>query len=261
MSRSASSHVARSVAAATPSLPDPEAAVNAAPAGVDWGRVERILRCQLFRVLYLYGPPGIGKTWAAYHLAPSPNGVLSVSLTEDTPAMELRGHYVQTARGMEWQDGNFIAAMRRGATLVVNEPTHSADDVRSFMHPVLESPETAELTLPTGEVVKPASGFRVILTDNLPPEELPEALRSRINARLHILRPHPSALARLSPDLRRAAEATFDLEEARRVSLREWLALEEARHELGLEEAAIAVFGDERGPQLLDALELGAAEG
>ena len=174
--------------------------------------------------------------------------------------MELRGHYVQTERGMLWQDGNFVAAMRRGATLVVNEPTHSSDDVRSFMHPVLESPETAELTLPNGDVVKPAPGFRVILTDNLPPEDLPEALRSRVNARLHITHPHPSALARLSPAIRRAAEATLGLEEERRVSLREWLTLEDARHELGLELAAIAVFGDERGPQLLDALELGEAE-
>jgi MoxR-like ATPase len=263
MSSSTKSRRARAKAAPAPSVPEPSAndAASTPPAGVDWKRVERILHCLLFRVLYLHGPPGIGKTWAAYHLAPSPNGVLSVSLTEDTPAMELRGHYVQTPRGMEWRDGNFVAAMRRGATLVVNEPTHAADDVRSFMHPVLESPETAELTLPTGEVVKPAPGFRVILTDNQPPEDLPEALRSRINARLHILRPHPSALARLSPEIRRAAEATFDLEEARRVSLREWLMLEAARHELGLDEAAIAVFGDERGPQLLDALELCAAEG
>ena len=100
----------------------------------------------------------------------------------------------------------------------------------------------------------------MILTDNLPPEDLPEALRSRVNARLHITHPHPSALARLSPGIRRAAEATLGLEEERRVSLREWLTLEDARHELGLELAAIAVFGDERGPQLLDALELGEAE-
>jgi len=198
----------------------------------------------------------VGKTWAAYHLAPNPNGVLAVSLSEDTPAMELRGHYVQTEHGMVWQDGNFVRAMRRGATLVINEVTHSADDVRSLMHPVLESPETAEMTLPNGEVVKPAAGFRVILTDNLPPEDLSLALRSRIEARLHITVPHPSALARLSPDLRRAAEATLGLEDERRVSLREWLNLERVRGELGLELGAVAVFGDERGPQLLDALEL-----
>lgn len=228
--------------------------------GVDWELVEKVIRSLLFRVIYLHGPPGVGKTWAAYHMHGNPAGVLSVSLTEDTPAMELRGHYVMGPDGMQWRDGNFTRAMRLGATLVVNEASHAADDVRTFMHPVLESPETAEMTLPNGDTVKPAPGFRVILTDNLPPEELPEALRSRFQARLHILQPHPTALARLSPDLRRAALLGFDLEESRRVSLREWLILEEARHELGLETAAIAVFGDERGPQLLDALELGASD-
>jgi MoxR-like ATPase len=214
--------------------------------GVDWSAVEKILQCSVFRVLYLHGPPGVGKTWAAYHMHGNPQGLHSVSLTEDTPAMELRGHYVQTERGMVWQDGNFVRAMRVGATLVVNEASHAADDVRTFMHPVLESPETAEMTLPNGDVVKPAPGFRVILTDNLPPEELPEALRSRFQARL-------------SPPIRRAAELCFDLEEERRVSLREWLTLEEARHDLGLELAAVAVFGDERAPLLLDALDLNAA--
>ena len=88
--------------------------------GVDWAFVERVLQCTLLRVLYLHGPPGVGKTWAAYHLAPNPNGVLAVSLTEDTPAMELRGHYIQTEHGMKWQDGNFVRAMRRGATLSVS---------------------------------------------------------------------------------------------------------------------------------------------
>ena len=227
--------------------------------GVDWDLVERVLRCPMFRVVYLHGPPGVGKTWAAYQMHGNPAGVLAVSLTEDTPAMELRGHYIQTERGMTWQDGNFVRAMRLGATLVVNEASHAADDVRTFMYPVLESPETAEMTLPNGEAVKPAPGFRVILTDNLAPEELPEALRSRFQARLHITRPHPSALARLSPAIRHAAELCFELEDERRVSLREWLTLEQARHELGLEIAAVAVFGEERGPQLLDALQLNAA--
>ncbi|MEM7410155.1 MAG: AAA family ATPase [Myxococcota bacterium] len=227
--------------------------------GVSWELVERVLQCSAFRVIFLFGPPGIGKTWCAMHQHGNPNGVLAVTLTEDTPAMELRGHYVQNEQGMVWQDGNFVRALRRGATLVVNEASHAAEDVRTFLYPVLESPETAEMTLPTGEVIKPAPGFRCVLTDNLSPEELPEALRSRIQARLHIRKPHPAALARLSPDLRAAAEVGFDLEEERRISLREWLALEEARPLLGLQDAAVAVFGDERGPQLLDALALGEA--
>ncbi len=40
--------------------------------GVDWDLVERVLRCPLFRVVYLHGPPGVGKTWAAYHMHGNP---------------------------------------------------------------------------------------------------------------------------------------------------------------------------------------------
>ena len=229
--------------------------------GVDWEFVEKVISCQCFRTIYLYGPPGIGKTWAAYNMGDTSDGVLSVTLTEDTPAMELRGHYVTTERGMVWQDGSFTRAMRSGQRLVLNEPSHSAPDVQSFLYPVLENLETARLTLPTGETVTPAPGFRVILTDNLPPDQLPAALQDRVNSVLHISRPHPDALALLSPEIREAASVSFRLEAERRVSLRGWLMLEEASAFLGLADAALAVFGPERGPQILSAIELGKATG
>ena len=126
--------------------------------------------------------------------------------------------------------------------------------LRPRLFPILESRETARLTLPTGETVEPAPGFSVVCTSNEPPEALPEALRDRFDCTILIDAPHPEALKRLSPELRQAALQTFDLEPERALSLRSWLKLEELRHELGLRDACIAVFGAERGRHIHEAL-------
>src|ERR1043166_2198254 len=70
----------------------------------------------------LHGPPGTGKTHAACRLALN-NGqrVFSLTLTEETPAAELRGHYILRAGTYQWQDGPAVAAWRGGGRLVVNE--------------------------------------------------------------------------------------------------------------------------------------------
>jgi hypothetical protein len=96
----------------------------------------------------------------------------------------------------------------------------------------------------------------VVVTDNLPPDGLPPALRDRFDSLLEIAEPHPSALARLSEPLREAARRSFSLGEDRRVSVRSWLTLDRVRHVLGLEAACLVVFGAERGSQIVDALVL-----
>lgn len=159
----------------------------------------------------------------------------------------------------EWQDGPFIDAMRRGARVVINEIAHASHDVLAILHPILESRKTAQLTLPNLETVSPAEGFQVICTDNLPINELPEALRDRFTSVLHVDRPHPDALASLSEDLREAALRTFDLESERAVSVRGWLSVQAFEKVLGRQNACRAVFGRERGEQIFRASVLGRA--
>jgi MoxR-like ATPase len=237
--------------------PKPSTRPEARPRpSVDWALVERILGLSQVRTVYLYGPPGVGKTYVAYRSGRVENGVWSITLTEDTPASELRGHWLPRGREMVWHDGPFTAAMRAGARLVVNEVTHASPDVHSLLHPVLESLETAQLTLPTHETVRPAPGFHVVCTDNAPPQSLPPALCDRFDCVLPISGPHPAALARLSEPLRQAAERCLALEEERRIGLRAWLAIEALRAELGLESACLAVLGPERGAQVWDGLAL-----
>jgi MoxR-like ATPase len=225
-------------------------------AQVDWALVERALACELLGRIYLYGPPGIGKTFVAYHSGRIQRDVYAVTLTPETPAAELRGTYLPRGDELAWHDGPAIRALKVGARLVLNELSHASDDALAFLHPLLESPETARLTLPTGETLTPAPGFHVVVTDNCAPDGLPAALQDRFDALLGVSEPHPDAFARLSPALREPARRSFSLGEDRRVSVRAWLTLDAVRGELGLRDACTVVFGAERGSQIFDALSL-----
>jgi MoxR-like ATPase len=232
---------------------------GARTARVGWDLVRRVLACGCVRHVYLHGPPGIGKTYCAIHEGRGDGPFYAITLTEEMPASELRGHWIPRGSEFVWMDGPVVRAMREGALLVLNELLHASDDALSFLYPVLEMPETARVTLPTSETIAPAPGFRVIVTENRPPSELPAALRDRFDVVLEIEEPHPQALAALSPLLREAARRTATLEEERRVSVRPLRVLDRLRREIGLEDACTAVFGPQRGSQIYDALVLAGA--
>jgi MoxR-like ATPase len=224
-----------------------------------WALVERVLASASVARAYLYGPPGVGKTFAAVRARAGGARAYVVTLTQEMPSSELRGTWIPRGGELAWLDGPVVRAMREGGLVVINELLHASEDALSFLYPVLEMPETARLTLPTGETLQPAPGFRVIVTENHPPSELPPPLRDRFDVVLEIAEPHPKALEALSPELRTLARRSFALEEDRRVSVRGWLVLDRLQHELGLEDACLAVFGPERGSQIYDALLLARA--
>ena len=204
------------------------------------------------RVL-LRGKPGTGKTYHAVHSAlRDDQNVYTITMTEETPAAELRGHYVPKGSEFVWQDGPAMMAWREGARLVINEIDRSSDDVLSLMYAILDDPEFAELTLPTGEKVRPAQGFQVIATMNGLPEDLPDALQDRLPVDIEITDVNPKALERLPEDLREPAKNTALAKTSERgVSIRMWLEFASLREKLpakigdeGLQVAAQAIFGD-----------------
>jgi MoxR-like ATPase len=127
------------------------------------------------------------------------------------------------------------------------------------MWPLLESCETAQLTLPTGETVRPQPGFHVVLTDNCPPDELPEPVQDRLTVLLPVEEPHPDALNSLSDELREIAQAGAKIEEDRRISARRWQSLSTLTEEFGLREACLMTFGPARGAMAFDAITLALA--
>jgi MoxR-like ATPase len=225
-----------------------------------WQLVERVLGSALARVVYLYGPPGTGKTFAAYRYGRVQTHPYCITLTEETSAAELRGFYLLKGTDGVWHDGPFVRAMREGARLVINEISHASADVLALLFPIFESAETARLTLPTGETITPAPGFHVIVTDNAPPDRLPEPLQDRFSAILRVLEPHPDALADLDPELRALAETALAIsDEQRRISARGWKHLQAWKDEVGLELACKLVLGPDRGQMLWDAIQLALA--
>lgn len=217
-----------------------------------WSVAESVIQFGQGNTL-LYGPPGTGKSYAAQSGAVT---VYNLTITPDTAAAELRGHYHPRGGEFVWQDGPIVRAMREGARLVLNEVNHAGGDVLSFLLAALDNPASCRICLPSGETVRPAPGFHVVGTMNGEPEDLLPALKDRFAAHVEILEPHPAAIESLPADLQNAARGTVTATGSDRVSLRSWLSFARLRDGLGAEVAAQAAFGS-RWQAVLDSLKAG----
>lgn len=204
-----------------------------------WTKTENILRVAP-RTL-LYGVPGTGKTTTAFLVDPERTD--KVTLTEETPASALLGHWMPEGDHFKWHDGIAISAWRRGRRLLVDEIDRGSGDVQTLMYAIADDPMVARLTLPTGEVVKPEPGFQVVITMNGQPNDLPPALQDRFATQIEVDRPHPKAISSLPEDLRGVAENAFSLPGERSASIRAWKAFAELREQTNEETAAFGVFG------------------
>jgi midasin (ATPase involved in ribosome maturation) len=219
-----------------------------------WDMLEQVLTVPDIRTFYLNGPPGTGKTWAAYYYGRvKGKSFYAITITDETSAAELRGHFIFKGGDAVWHDGPFVRAMREGVRLVINEITNASSDVLALLYPILEDYSTACLTLPSGETIRPSDGFHVVATDNRSPELLPEALQDRFMAYVEVLETNPAALACLPADLREVAAKTIG-DGDRRVSARGWHSLDKMRQHFSLEDACKLAFGMARGNTIHDAI-------
>jgi len=138
--------------------------------------------------VFLWGPPGVGKSYLA---ACAGNSPVQVTLAEDLTVQELMGHWIPS--GVEWHFhlGPVSRAYRDGRVLVLNEIGRASGSVQDFLLGVLDNRDVASLALPNGELLTPAEGFKVIGTSNSSADQLDPALRSRFEAEIHL--PVPNA--------------------------------------------------------------------
>jgi len=223
-----------------------------------WKAFEECLNAGIDRVI-LYGPSGIGKTYAGMHMGNVEAGAYRLVCTEDMTNMDVTGGFMPSNNGgFQWLDGSALKAWQGNGTvggrLIVDEIDKAGGDVFATLLAMLDSPESASFEHPeTGEVIRPREGFTAVMTTNIENMgELPTALADRFPIRIRINAPHPTALLRLSQDLRKYAVRMADAGDDR-ISLRAFLALDKLRSSVGLPRACELTFGV-RAKQILDAL-------
>jgi MoxR-like ATPase len=231
--------------------------------GPCWKDFDDVVRAGVRRVL-LYGPPGTGKTFAALHHGVSDAAAERLVCTEDLTSGEITGTWMPTGeQRFEWREGPAIRAWRgvngRGTRLVLDEVDRASGDALATLLAITDSPESARWRNPeTLEWVRPGRAFSVVMTSNVDDlDEIPPALRDRFPVSIRVDRPHPSAVAQLSQDLRGPALAGSLGPRERRISLRSFYAFDELRTHHGSERAASIVFGD-AAQSVLDALAISA---
>lgn len=225
--------------------------------GLDWVTIEQVLN--VARRVILHGPPGTGKTRTPEVLAEARGqNVYSVTVHDDMSAQELVGHFVPAEGGMfAWHDGPAIRAWREGGLLILNEVDRASGSVLTALYSLLDDPESAVLTLTSGETVRPSGEFRAVMTLNGDPTVLPEALLSRAEAVLYVGKPHPMAMEALPQGARDQVMNAYESEDRRLDTrkVRSFLFLVGAG--IMNDEAATAVWGD-AGKDVAAALALGA---
>jgi MoxR-like ATPase len=232
--------------------------------GQCWRDFDDVLAAGISRVL-LYGPPGTGKTFAALHFGVVETAAERLICTEDLTSGEITGTWMPSSEGrFEWRVGPAIRAWRgdggRGGRLVLDEIDRASGDALSTLLTVTDSPASARWRNPeTLEWVRPGPEFSVVMTSNIEDlDDVPRALRDRFPVSIRVDRPHPSALASLSSDLREPALMGSLDPEHRRVSLRSFYAFDDLRRHHGTPRAAQLVFGASAAQSVLDALTIGA---
>jgi MoxR-like ATPase len=223
-----------------------------------WQDVQDAMDSGIDRII-LFGPPGTGKTFAGLHIGNVEAGAHRLVCTEDMTTADVTGCFIQDEKGgYNWQFGSAMKAWRgngvTGGRLVVDEIDKAGGDVAAQLLAMLDSPESASWEHPsTGERFTPTAGFSAVMTTNIEDmRELPTALADRFPVSIRINQPHPSALKRLSPDLRELAIRSADAGE-RRISLRAFYDFDKIRTNLGIDRAAQMVFKD-RAQSILDAI-------
>jgi nitric oxide reductase NorQ protein len=149
--------------------------------------------------VFLVGPPGVGKTFAAQHAVRENNQkVISITLSEDVVLQELLGHFIPRGGEFVWHDGPLTTAIREGSLVVVNELGRASSSVKDAMLGVLDAPDVCQIVLPTGEVVRPVATFTIIATSNSGVDELDPALADRFECVIVVSVPHPALIQHMN---------------------------------------------------------------
>lgn len=219
------------------------------------------------------GLPGTGKSLAALtpvHPAGTvlPEDIYTLTLHDDAIVGDVIGNYLPRAGKWDWRDGPALLAwavsLERPSRLVCNEIDQAAGAVLTALYAIMDSPESARLTLPTGETRRPhALNFQVVSTMNGAVSDLPAALADRHVAQVTCNHPHPGSIAALPSEWQATAEGMCNPSarlEGRGTTPRDWHGLATlTRRGLSLSDAAALIWSPERAAEVADHLSIVSA--
>ena len=137
-----------------------------------WQTVDECLNAGIDRLI-LFGPPGLGKTFAGLAYGDVQAGAYRLICTEDMTTADVTGCFIPNEAGtFTWNFGSALKAWKgdgkKGGRLVVDEIDKAGGDVAATLLAMLDTPESATWTHPTtGEVVRPLAGFSAVMTTNV----------------------------------------------------------------------------------------------
>jgi MoxR-like ATPase len=212
---------------------------------------------QHLRVVCVCGKPGIGKTFTAQG-GENPSNTVSLNLSEDTVVQELFGHYIPEGNAFVYHDGPVVTAFREGKTLVINELSRASGAVKDALLAVLDSKDSARITLADGETVTANRNFRAVITSNDTADELDPALRDRCECVINLVDPHPGLISALNSAWAGLGDAVKDSwkDSSRAISTRASFAYAKLRNAgVDMETASVLAYA-ERAKDITDTLKL-----
>jgi MoxR-like ATPase len=209
------------------------------------------------RVVCVCGKPGIGKTFTAQG-GNNPTDAISLNLSEDTVVQELFGHYVPKGNEFVYHDGPVVTAFREGKTLVINELSRASGAVKDALLAILDSKESARITLADGETVHANKNFRAVITSNDSADDLDPALRDRCECVINLIDPHPGLIEALNSAWAGLGDAVKDSwkDQTRAISTRASFAYAKLRNAGVPQDTAAILAYSERAKDITDTLKL-----
>ena len=208
------------------------------------------------RPIVLYGPVGTGKTSVANEVVKELGGGYSITLHRDMLAQELLGHFIPKGNDFIFLQGLVTRAWMEGKPLVVNEVDKASDSCFDVLHALFDDPMIAELTLPTGEVIRPKEGYKVIATMNGDPRDLPdEAVKDRLSIRILMDMPPDNRTLQLPKEIFEVLKNSYKNISDVKITTREAIAYADLMTKIDKEVAANIVFR-EKGNDVIKAIQL-----